>query len=345
MSISAQQISYAIGPAVWGAKSAQEGLPVLDHFEPEPVIDTPSAPQVAKAQRFPDGQDVKTGPLYYIATVPMLFSPAHSILFLDKFFERTTVGAMPDYVRTYTAEDIPGDPAAPYLCLWKRTAKVELDHSLCCSNGIVTGIDLEKAPGSPVKLTARCAFGARSLIEPSPASSAWEINRTDGNYDPVAEGNIRFYISPPGGAAVEFKVHTFHLSLSGAFTPHFWDDQTPDRFSRGLIALSGDITLRDIVDQVETLTAVLEGSTSKNGIIWMGGNAVFAFNFNLVGGGASEDEITRNGTFKFTGVSLPGASGPDGLSFYVKAGRPYTVPAPAPGPEGGGDHGTEPYEP
>jgi hypothetical protein len=344
MSISSQRICYAIGLAAWGAKSAQEGLPVLEHFEPEAVIDTPSAPQVAKAERFPDGQDARIGPLYYIATVPMLFSPAHSILFLDKFFERTTVGAAPDYRRYYTAEDIPNDPAGPYLCLWKRTARTGLDHNLCCSNGIVTGIALEKTPGSPMKLSVHCAFGARNLVEASPAAATWEIDRRNGNFDPVPEGGTSFYITAPGGSPAEFKVHTFHLSLSGAFTPHFWKGQTPDRFSRGAVALSGDITLRDIVDQVESLTAALEGSSSKEGIFSFGANAGFGFNFRLTSGLASEDEITRNGTFKFSGVSLPGSSGPVGMLFNVKAGRAYMPPAPPEEPGGGSHGGPEPGE-
>jgi hypothetical protein len=316
------RISYGIGTAAWDAKAQQEGLPLFDHVEPEPITDSASSPQAAHAERFAHGQDCKIGGLYYVAALPMLFSPAHSILMLDKFFENATPGGTPYYDRVYDAEDIRSDPANPFINFWKKTSRPGLDHNLCCNNGIVTGIELAKEPGQTVKLTARCAFGDRSLAEADPG--LWTVDRTHGNYAPVAEGSIVFAVGTPGGTYATYLVHTFHLNLSCEFTPHFWGSQKPDRFSRGKVALSGDITLRDITDQVETFVGWLEGSTVKTGGISLGSYSTVLFNMQIMSGGGVEDETTRQGRFGFTGVYEPTSAYPTGLRWTVRAGRAYT---------------------
>lgn len=189
MGLPSNRIRYAIGSAGWGLKAAAEGIPVLEHTEPEIVIDQSSAPVIAKSQRLPDGQDTKIGNLYYAWNLPLLFAQAHTRLILDKFFESTVPGAGPNYTRTYQAEDIKADPVTPFANLWKKTAKPSHDHNLCCYNGIVTGIGLSKSPGQPVRLTPRYAFGARSFTEPDPGGSAWTVDRTTGNFVPPAEGD------------------------------------------------------------------------------------------------------------------------------------------------------------
>lgn len=321
MSISSKRISYAVGNAAWDSKAAQEGIPVLEHFEPELVTDAASSPVLARDAALPDGDSFNIGSKYYVCQPPVLFSPAHAILFLDKLFESTSVGVPVNYIRYYEAEHIDSEPSSPYINLWKRTAKVGHDHNLCLYNGLVTGISITKEPGAPLILSPRLAFGARSFSEADPA--AWDINRTDGNTDPVLDGDLTFYVFTPGGAPATFKITHFNVDLSCEFTPHFWGSQNPDRFSRGRKALSGSLTLRDITDQVENFSSCLEGSTTKT--IWiLMGNSTLYLNVNLHAGGGGEDEITRHGKFNFTGVYEQDAAYPTGFKFYVKAGRAYT---------------------
>ncbi len=322
MGISQRRISYAIGSAAWGSKAAQEGLPILEHFEPEPVTDASSAPALARNARLPSGDDFNIGTLYYVCEPSMLFSPAHSILLLDKFFENTVVGVSPNYERTYLTEDVPSDPSTPFINIWKKTGKVGHDNNLCVSNGIVTGITISKEPGRSVVFRSRLAFGARSLTESDP--DAWTINHTNGNFNPFVDGDIIFQIATPGGAYATFKVVSFSINLSCAFTPHFFGSQNADRFSRDKFKLQGEMSLRDITDQVESFTSWLEGSTTKSAALAFGSFATLAFNFNIHAGGASEDEITRHGKFNFTGVYEPDAAIPTGFRFWVKAGRAYT---------------------
>lgn len=295
---------------------------VLEHFEPEPVTDSTSMPTLARDAALPDADSFDIGGKYYVCEPPVLFTPAHAILFLDKFFESTAVGASPNYDRNYETEDIDSEPSTPYLNLWKKTAKVGHDHNLCLYNGLVTGVTISKAPGGPVIMRPRLAFGARSFDEADPAT--WAINRTDGNIDTLVDGDLTYYLYPPGGSPVEFKVTEFSITLSCEFTPHFWGSQNPDRFSRGAKALQGSFTLRDITDQVETISGWMEGSTPKAGMITLGSFATLYFNFNLHAGGGGEDEITRHGKFNFTGVYEGAATYPTGFRLFVRAGRAYT---------------------
>ena len=322
MSLPSSRINYAIGAAAWGSKAQQEGLLVIDHCEPEQVIDSPNSVEVAKSQRMPDGQDCSIGSLYYVWNLSTVFTPAHAILLLDKFFEGTTVGVAPGYARAYQAEDILSEPLTPYLNVWKKTAKEGHDHNLCCYNGLVTGISLSKSPGKAMTLGARCAFGARSLIEADPGH--WAIDRAHGAINPPIEGAILCLIASPGGTYTIFKVTDFNINLSCEFTPHFWGSQNPDRWTRGKVALSGDIQLRDITDEIETLTSWLEDSTSKSAWLYFGSTASLYLNLKIVGGGAAEDEITRNGKFNFTGIYESTATYPSGFRFALTPGRAYT---------------------
>jgi hypothetical protein len=320
VSIRASGISYAIGAAAWGAKAQQEGLMVTEHSEPEQVTDTQNSHEVAKSQRMPDARDCSIGTLYYLWNLQTIFTPAHACLLLDKFFEGTAIGAASQYTRNYQAEDIFSEPATPYINLWKKTGKV--GHDVCCYNGLVTGISLAKSQGNAMTLGARCAFGSRSFAEADPG--LWAINRTSGDITPPTIGSGLFFVATPGGSWTAFKVTDFNVNLSGEFTPHFWGAQTPDRFTRGKVALAGDIQLRDIVDQVETFSAWLEGSTARSCWLYFGANASLRMNVKINSGGASEDEITRTGKFGFTGVYESAATYPSGFRFALSPGRAYT---------------------
>jgi len=295
---------------------------VLEHFEPEPVTDSTSRPVLARDAALPDADSFDIGGIYYATEFPILFTPAHAILFLDKFFESTAVGASPNYDRYYQTEDIDSEPSTPFLNIWKKTAKAGHDHNLCLYNGMVTGITISKTPGGPVIMRPRLAFGARSFVEADPA--AWAINRTDGNIDPFVDGDLHYYFLTPGGSPAEFKVTEFSITLSCEFMPHFWSSQHPDRFSRGRKAIQGSFTLRDITDQAEAISGWMEGSTTKTGILAFGTYGSLYFNFNVHAGGGGEDAITRHGKFNFTGVYEPAATYPTGFRLFVRAGRTYT---------------------
>ena len=320
--IAQRKISYAIGGAAWGSKAAQEGLPVMQHFEPEPVMDSSTAPRVANNSRLPAAEEFSIGAMYYTAPVPIAFSPAHAILLLDKFFGNTAVGASPDYTRYYEAEDVPGEASTPFLNIWKRTAKIGHDHNLCAHNGIVTGITISKEAEGAVMMTAHCAFGARSMDEADP--SAWAIDWTHGNTEPVLPGDTYFYIASIGGGFASYAIPAFRVTLSCEFTPHFFGSQNPDRFSRGRMAMEGELSLRDITSEVEDFNAWLEASTTKKAALGLGSNSTLYLNFNIHAGGGAEDEITRNGRFSFTGVYEKDTTYPTGFRWFVKAGRAYT---------------------
>lgn len=297
---------------------------ILEHFEPEAVTDSTSRPVLARNAALSDADSFDIGGIYYICEPSILFTPAHSILFLDKFFESTAVGSAPFYDRAYETEHIDSEPSTPFINLWKRTAKVGHDHNLCLYNGLVTGITISKEPGRPVIMRPRLAFGARSFAESNPA--AWSINRSDGYIDPIIDGEILCYFSTPGGSLYEFKVTEFSITLSCEFMPHFWGSQNPDRFSRGRKVLQGSFVIRDIVDQVEEISEWMEASTTKTAFFVIGKSALsmLYFNFNVHAGGGGEDEITRHGRFNFTGVYESDATFPTGFRLNVRAGRPYT---------------------
>lgn len=323
LGLSETKICYAIGNAAWGAKSCEQGLPIVDHFEPEPVIDAASAPLLAQSTSFPDGRDSKIGTMYYVTEYKIPFTPAHSILMLDKFFENTAAGATPDYTRNYLSGDIRPEPLAPFLNIWKRLKKTGWDRNGCWYNGIVTGISISKTAGQPLLLGARCAFGKRDLTVADP--NLWTINRTDGNVTPPAEGSIRFFCGTSGGTLSEFKVPSFNFNLSCDFTPHFWSSQYPDAFTRGKVALTGDFQLRDIVNQIELMTSYIESSTVRSIIIQMGDYMQLRMNTTLISGGASEDEITRNGKYGIGGITESAATEPSAFALSVIPSKEYIV--------------------
>lgn len=322
MSISQRRISYALGIAAWGSKAAQEGLPVLSHFEPEPVFDASSAPEASGTYRLPRGGDMQIGPAYYLADVPIRWSKAHAILFLDKFFESTVVGASPNYDRTYQAEHIKGEASSPYLCLWKKTQKIGTNENVCLYNGIVTGITLSIAQGQFASLTARCAFGARSMTEADPGN--WAINWASGSTTAARLHDCLFYLSDPGGASTAYKLTHLEATLSCEFSPHFWGAQMVDRFSRGRIALSGSLRLRDISTEIRIFNGWLQSSATKTLMVTIGTNAVLLMNIKLHAGGGAEDEITRRGEYQFTGVNEATATYPTGLQLFIRPARAYT---------------------
>jgi len=321
--IAQQKITYAIGNAAWGSKAAQEGIPVSQHFEPEPVMDSSTAPRVANSSRLPASEEFSIGAMYYTAPVPIAFNPAHAILLLDKFFGDTVVGASPNYDRNYEAEDVPGEASTPFLNIWKRTAKVGHDHNLCMHNGIVTGITISKEAEGVVMMTAYCAFGARSMDEADP--DAWAIDWTHGVTAPALPGSTLFYIASIGGGFAAYAIPAFRITLSCEFTPHFFGSQNPDRFSRGKMVMDGELSLRDITSQVEDFGAWLEGSTTKKAAILFGGSTLY-INFKIHAGGGAEDEITRNGRFSFTGIYEKNGIYPTGFRWLVRPKRPYTIP-------------------
>lgn len=323
MGISQRKISYAIGAAAWDSKSAQEGLPVIEHFEPEPVFDQSFSPMAAKAEPMPSGEDVRIGPVYYVCDVPVCFSPAHAILFLDKFFEGASIGGSPNYDRYYTAEDIQSEPDSPYINLWKKTSKEGHDHNLCLYNALVTGITITKEQGKTLRMSARCAFGARSMDESDPGN--WAIDWANGNTDSLVDGQISSYIGDPDGTGTsEYKFTRFNIILSSDFNPHFFSSQNPDRFTRGKIHLAGELELRDIVDQVETFNNWMETSTSRKISIVLGSLAGLGIHCKLHAGGGAEDDVTRRGKYNLTGTYETDATYPTGYRFWVRAGRPYT---------------------
>jgi hypothetical protein len=322
LGLSETKICYAIGNAAWGAKDITVGLPIVDHFEPEPVIDAASAPLLAQSASFPDGRDSKIGTMYYVADFKIPFTPAHGILLLNKFFESTIDEGTPDYGRYYHAEDINPVPQSPYLNIWKKLKKTGWNHNGCWSSGIVTGISISKAPNQPLLLGARCAFAKRDLGLADPGSTLWPIDWT-GDCTVPKDGNINFYCATPGGTFGLYRATSFNINLSCDFTPHFWGGMNPDAFTRGKIALTGDIELRDITNQVELFTAWLESSATRSIRIEMGNNICLRMNVNIPGGGASEDEITRNGKFGITGVAEETAGMPLAFELYVKPGKEY----------------------
>ena len=319
MAISQRRISYAIGTAAWGSKAAQEGLPVVGHFEPEPVFDGTSMPEASGAYRMPRGADMQIGPAYYICDVTIRWSKAHAILFLDKFFGLTSIGASPSYDRTYQAEHIRGEAESPYLCLWK---KVGTDHNLCLYNGIVTGVTISIAAGAFVMLTARCAFGGRSMDEADPGN--WAIDWTHGSTTAARLFDCLFYLASPGGAPAAYKLTHLEATLSAEITPHFWGAQGVDRFSRGRVALSGSFKLRDIDTQIKTLNGWLESSAAKTITAIIGTNAALSMNMKIHSGGGLEDESTRRGEYQFTGINEVSATYPTGYQLFVRPARAYT---------------------
>jgi hypothetical protein len=321
MGIAQQKISYAIGNAAWGSKAQQEGLRVRGHSEPEPQFVSPQRPQVVSSEPLPNGQDARVGALWYLWDLPTIFSPAHGCLLLDKLFESVSVGASPYYLRTYIPTQIPREPISPYLNVWKKTGKTGLDHNMCCYNGLVAGVSLSKEPEQAVMLTARSAFGARSLIEANPAH--WEIDWT-GDTTAVKEGDILIAMGPPGESQTEYPVTAFNLSFLCEVTPYFWGAQNPDRFVRSAPRLSGELTFRDKASEIEDFTAALEQSLTKSIYMSLGVRADLNLTVQFDRGAGMEDDRTRHGKFSFTGVCDSAADAPGGFSLTLAPYRLYT---------------------
>jgi len=300
LGIAARRISYGYGLAAWDSTNLQEGLPVREHFEPEPVQDSASV-SVCGARCMPDSEQISNGALYYVAEPPLVYSHAHACLFLDKYFEDTVVGGPSNYDRIYKDSDIPGTPESTYINLWKRTRKAGEDKNLCLSNGIMTGFTINWAQGQLMTMTPRLAFAKREFLA-DPGDSGWALNRTDGHYAPLVPSSISCISGEWGVSIPETFPLALSFTLSSAFTPHFADEINPVRFSRGPYKLTGSITLRDRTDEVERYNGYLESGTPVMIYVTFS-YFLLTLNFRLTSGGGQEDEKTRFANFGFEGIT------------------------------------------
>lgn len=304
--ISSRRIRYGVGSSSnWTTYAMVEGLPLIEHVEPESVYDSTSGHVTTEGAKA--GVDVDTfqlGAQYYIASPSIYFRAAHARRILDSYFSQTIVGGSPNYTRTYKLEDIEAIHSQKIFTFNKNTAKTGHDYTDFYAGGCITGITLSQSIGEPMRLDFRLALCKRAVIPSQAANAAWITNWTDGNLTLQRLFDMSFLFGDAGSPS-SINITSWSVTLSHEFEPKFWSDDEADLIVRGKPSISGEFTLRDKTSEVEDIRDRIRAETPSRLVI-IGTSALSVdINIKLHGGQGYEDDITRYGTIKFTGIRNP----------------------------------------
>lgn len=320
--ISSRRIRYGVGSASdWTTNSLVEGLPVVEHFEPEPVYDSTSG-HVTTEGVIPgvDVDSFQLGAQYYIANPVIYFRAAHARRILDSYFPETVVGGALNYTRVYQLEDAPAIQTTKIFTLNKNTAKSGHDYSDWYTGGLITGFNLSQSQGEPLKLGFRVALCKHSERSGYAANAGWISNFTDGNLDLQRLSDMTFLFGDTGSPSA-ININSWSLSLSHEFEPKYWKNNEADSVVRGKPSISGEFTLRDKTSEIDSLRDRARAETASR--LFISGTSGFLLDLNLKlhGGQGFEDDITRLGVFRFTGIRNPGGANETPLKFQIAPER------------------------
>lgn len=319
MTISAKRIRYSFGETTtWATKALTEGLPAMDHFDFSPVTDSTSGSQSAKGTPGTEADAFLIGTVYWTAEPRIRATPAHLAKILDNYFEDAVVGGASNYTRDWLLGDVPDEPSK-YVCLAKNTSKTGHDYVESAYKGILTGFTIQGAEGGVYEVTPRFAFaGFDPALTGVGSGSAWEIDDT-GADDPIKFAGTTVYAIIPVVGTKTLKVTSIRVSCSHSFYPHYYLEQTPDRWTRGKPVVDGEILFRDVTDEIEDLRQAFKDSTVIQIVIILPGSNSILINGKITTPVAVEDDITRKGKINFIGVEDPDATStsPIKLTLYA----------------------------
>jgi hypothetical protein len=325
--ISSQRIKYA-----WGYGSTRttltydEGAPVKGdvHVPIEKVIDGTSAPTVNQATPGILAGHVDIGGIYYLARVPMIWSPSHAKTVLDVLYENNTPGGSPTYTRTYDLSEVPSEPGE-WMCFWKWTAKANNAVCQAARGGVVRGFALEIPQRGATTFTPEIAFYHKNDDLVGWQSGAFWDLPTTGECSPLLSSQVSLHHGEAGGGSTALAgFRGARITASWAIFPKFWASQEAHKISRGKVAITGEVTFRDTDDEIEVFNAYVEDQTVVKFILSdaIGGTGTgIIFNARIMSGGGYEAGGTRLGSYTLLMVRAESGGTPAPLAITISPDR------------------------
>lgn len=254
--INERGITYAIGVGSdITASDMDEGINPYARPVINPVTDGTSLPKTFRPDPGVGIDDYALGPVYYQATIPLLFRPANIRLLMDQYFEDTAAGGATAYRRDYVLSDIPNHPSE-WLSLWKRTEEGGNDENEVYYGGLVHGVTFHLEHGSVLKADFTASFCRFS--NDAAASGSWD-SESSGDSTPWRLHDIGNLIGPSGNLASR-NLYDFSLSIRHNIHPNIYSEQYPERITRTNFTIGGHFTIRD-----DSTTTQLFLDTYKDG--------------------------------------------------------------------------------
>jgi len=292
----------------------------MEHFDIVPVVDKAGGPNTVSDAVGREASYQKTGGTYYLASLRIPFSPAYGALILDSYFENTTPGAGPGYIRNYQIEDIPSEPLA-WLTVANLASKTGFDENYGGLGGVVNAITFSGGAGGPVVLQTQVAFAQRFENAATGSASYGNIVET-GNSSFHVLADYIFLAGLAGAAATRANLNSFSFTLSHAIRADFWANRYPWRISRREWQLTGEFVLREVDSETAEFAGYWRGD-SPISIVLLKAESMLFINAMI----RNVERFAQDGTFfvRYTleGVSNPAATYETPLYWVVTPARTY----------------------